>query len=341
MIDFDIARIRQAADRLDGRIVRTPVLSSPVLDDIAGANLFVKAESLQLTGSFKIRGAINKILSLDERSRRAGVVAFSSGNHGQGIAAAARIVGCPAVIVLPGSAARIKIDNCRWWGAETVFYDPASEDRAEISRDIAESRGMTLVPPFDDLDVMAGQGTVGLELAEQLRQADVEPDAVVVNCSGGGLSSGVVEAVNSAFPGIESFIVERDGLDKMARSIATGRVCTSPDTSTSIMGAIGGPVAGALPLAVLRRHAVTGLTVSDEEALEAVSTAFRVLKIVLEPGGAASLAAVLAQKPEFRGRNVAVVASGGNVDAEVFSMALDEHPPRRVPVGGLVRASRP
>ncbi|AEM85660.1 threonine ammonia-lyase [Streptomyces violaceusniger] len=319
---FGIDTIHEAARRLSGHVVRTPLLTSPMLDELVGARVLVKAECLQLTGSFKVRGALNALLTLDEEARRAGIVAYSAGNHGQGVAAAARLAGCPAVIVMPHDAPRIKVDNCRWWGAETVLYDPRTEDREEVARKILQDRGMTLIPPFDDVRVMAGQGTVGLEVAEQARGLGLPPDAVLVNCSGGGLASGVITALDHAFPGMTHHIVEPAGFDKMARSLATGRVCANPHPPGGLMDAISGPVAGARPLAVLRHHDVTGLTVTDEEVLAAMGTAHRLLKIVVEPGAAASLAALLSGKVDVRGRTVALVASGGNVDPAVYRRAL-------------------
>jgi threonine dehydratase len=322
MNDFDISLVRRAADRLRGRVVRTPLLESPMLNERAACRLFVKAEVLQRTGAFKYRGALNKLLAMDETARRRGVVAFSAGNHGHAVAAAAHEVGCPAVIVLPASAARIKVESCRWWGAETVFYDPRTQDRTQVSKAIAEPRGMTTVLPFDDWDIMAGQGTAGLEMCEQFDEVNVRPDAVLVNCSGGGLASGVAEAVRHAFPQADVFVVEPAGYEKMARSLASGvpeRLTSVPQT---ILDGIGGPVAGALPLEVLRRHGVQALSVSDDEALAAMAAGFRCLKLVIEPGGAAALAAVLSAKADLAGRNVAVVASGGNVDADVFTKAL-------------------
>ncbi|MFD0648822.1 threonine/serine dehydratase [Streptomyces malaysiensis subsp. malaysiensis] len=244
---FGIDAIHEAARRLTGHVVRTPLLNSPMLDELVGARVLVKAECLQLTGSFKVRGALNALLTLDEDVRRAGIVAYSAGNHGQGVAAAARLAGCPAVIVMPNSAPRIKVDNCRWWGAETVLYDPRTEDREEVARKILQMRGMTLVPPFDDPGVMAGQGTVGLEIAEQARELGLTPDTVLVNCSGGGLASGVLTALNDAFPGLANHIVEPAGFDKMARSLAAGRVCANPHPSGGLMDALAGPVAGARP----------------------------------------------------------------------------------------------
>lgn len=325
---FSIEKIRRAADRISDYVVRTPLLSSPMLDRAADARVWVKPEALQLTGSFKVRGALNKILGLSEQDRKNGIAAFSAGNHASAVAAAASVVGCPAVIVVPNNAPKIKVENCRWWGAEVVFYDPATEDRAEITQAIADRRGLTIISPFDDHEIMAGAGTAGLEMAEQLVAAGQKPDAVVVNCSGGGLASGVIEAMGHFFPDVEKYIVEPQGYDKMAHSLATGEVQHNPAVRHTIMDGISGPVAGKLPLEVLLRHGVKGLTVDDDEALAAVSAAFYTLKTVIEPGGAASLAAVLSKKSLFSGKTVAIVASGGNVDPAVYIRALTENPLR-------------
>jgi len=314
--------IERAAQRLAGRVVRTPVLRSPMLDKLAGCRVFVKAEALQHTGAFKYRGALNKLLSLDEGALRRGVIAYSAGNHGHAVAAAAFAVGCPAVIVLPSNAVKVKVDNCRWWGAEIVTYDPATENRDEVARAVAAPRGLTLIPPFDDPEVMAGQGTCGLELAEQLRDMDVRPDALLLNCSGGGLASGVTEAMKHAYPGVEPYVVEPSGYDKMARSLLAGTPQANHEVPKTILDGIAGPVAGAGPLAVLQRHGAKALSVEDADALQAMAASFRFLKLVMEPGGAASLAAVLKHRPRFEGRNVVLVASGGNVDPAVFERAL-------------------
>jgi len=303
-------------------VVRTPLLDSPMLDQLAGCRVHVKAESLQRTGAFKFRGALNKLLAMDEAARRGGVVTFSAGNHGHALAAAAHAVGCPAVIVLPNNAATIKVDNCRWWGAEIIVYDPLTQDRAEIADRIVQQRGMTFVPPFDDLDIMAGQGTCGLEMCEQFEELGVQPDAVLLNTSGGGLASGVAEAVKNAFPHAQVYVVEPAGLDKMARSLDSGKPESNLPGQLTLLDGINGPLAGALPLSVLQRHGARGLSVSDEDALAAMAAAFRFLKLVVEPAGAASLAAVLVKKIDLAGKNVAVVASGGNVDPEVFVRAL-------------------
>ncbi|SFM15904.1 threonine ammonia-lyase [Methylobacterium pseudosasicola] len=320
--EFGLAEIEAASRRIAGRVIRTPVLSSPMLDELAKCRVFVKAESLQRTGSFKFRGALNKILAMDPEVRRRGIITYSAGNHGHAVAAAAREVGCPAVIVLPVTAPTIKVDNCRWWGAETVFYDPTSQDREEVARAIAEPRGLELVPPFDDFEVMAGQGTAGLEFAEELVRLDACPDALLVCCSGGGLASGAATAMKARFPDLACHVVEPAGLDKMARSLACGFPQPKPSSPTTIMDGIAGPIAGARPLAVLRGLGATGLTVTDAEAQEAMAVAFRFLKLVLEPGGAAALAAAITKGSSLAGKTVAVIGTGGNVDEDVFADAV-------------------
>lgn len=325
MADFSTDDIRRAAELISPHIRHTPLLSSPMLDEAAGARVYVKAESLQLTGSFKVRGALNKILGMSPEARAGGVAAYSAGNHAAAVAAAAHLSGIPAVIVVPRGAPEIKVSNCAWWGAEVVFYDPETQDRAEVTGAIAAQRGMTIVPPFDDLKVMAGAGTAGLELIEQLQEEPVTPDAVVVNCSGGGLASGVITAVAEAFPSAERYIVEPQGGDKMAKSLAAGTPVPNPAVRKTVMDGISGPAAGKLPLDVLLSHGVTGLTVSDEQALHAVASAFNFLKTVLEPAGAASVAAVLSRQDLFAGKNVALIASGGNIDPSMHIRALREN----------------
>jgi threonine dehydratase len=326
MSAIDISTIRRAAERLAGRIVRTPLLNSAMLDELGGARVFVKAEPLQKTGSFKIRGALNKILATPEARRKNGFVAFSSGNHGQAVAAGAKMVGAPAVIVMPKDAPAIKIESCRWWGAEIVLFDRVTEDREAIGRRIETERGMTLVPPFDDPDVMSGQGSMGIEIVEQLREAGAVPQALLVNCSGGGLASGVTTAVKHAFPDTQCYTVEPAGFDKMARSLASGTPQRNERLSGSIMDALMAQSPGKLTLATLRENAVKGLSATDDEALAAMAAAFRTLKIVVEPGGAAALGALLARKADLSGRTVVVVCSGGNVDPAMFTRAVDRRP---------------
>lgn len=320
--EFSMALVDQAVARLRDKVVRTPVLSSPMLDREAGCRVMVKAESLQHTGAFKFRGALNKLLSLSPDARERGIVAFSSGNHGHAVARAAAEVGCKAIIVMPNDAARIKVENCRWWGAEIVLYDQEIEDREEVGRRVAGPRGMVVVPPFDDYDIIAGQATCGVELAEQLDAAGLVPDALIVPCSGGGLSSGTVAAMVHRYPSINPVIVEPEGLEKMAPTLAIGEPQPRPAGPKTIMDGLSGPIAGQRTSRILRDCGANGLAVSDDEVLSAMALAFRVLKLVLEPAGAAPLAALLRNRGQFAGQTVAVICSGGNVDPDVFCKAL-------------------
>lgn len=313
--------IRAAAGRLHGHAVRTPLLTSPLLDEAAGRRVFVKAECLQRTGSFKYRGARNAIAALDETERSRGVLAYSSGNHGQGIACAAREFGVPASIVMPADVARTKLDNCRAYGAEVVTYDRATDSREALGARLAEEQGLTLIRPFDNGDVIAGQGTVGLELAEQAAALGVAPNAdVLVCCGGGGLTAGIALALAEAAPDATVRPVEPEGFDDVARSLARGKVEPNSGEATSICDAILTPSPGVLTFPIMKDHCGPGITVSDEDALRAVALAWRHLKIVVEPGGAVSLAAALLGDDD---RDVVAIASGGNVDAEVFARALD------------------
>lgn len=320
-MDFGIDTIRAAAQRLEGRVRRTPLLSSPMLDELTGATVLVKAEALQLTGSFKIRGALNTLLSLSDEERSAGGLAFSTGNHGQAVAASAKMTGSTATIVMPQDAPRIKVDGCRWWGAEVVFYDPATQDREEVGRGLVAERGLTLVHPYDDVRVMSGQGTVGLEIVDQLGEGGYSPGAIVLPCSGGGLSSGTIEAVRHSLPGVTPFVVERAGYPKMARSLTSGQVEKVPAVPV-FLDAIGSPTVGQHTLAALSKHPVEALEVTDDQARVAMREAVRTLKLVVEPGGSAALAAVLAHRERFAGQTVVVVASGGNVDASALAEVL-------------------
>ncbi len=314
-------RIEAARRRLAGRARKTPVLASPFLDEIAGRRVFVKAEPLQLTGSFKFRGAWSAISALDPARRSRGVLAYSSGNHAQGVAMAARGHDIPAVIVMPDDAPALKLANTRAMGAEIVLYDRAGgESREEIGTRLAESRGLTLVKPYDDPEVIAGQGTAGLELAEQVPQ-DVAGD-VLVCCGGGGLTSGIALALEGRRPGLRVRPVEPEGFDDVRRSLASGQIERNDRASGSICDAIVTPSPGALTFPILSRLCGPGLAVTDDESLRAVALAFLRLKLVCEPGGAVALAAALFRPGEIEGEAVCVVASGGNVDPVLFAEAL-------------------
>ncbi len=318
---MNIERIEAAAGRLAGHAVKTPLLNAPLLDAEAGRRIFVKAECLQKTGSFKYRGGRASISALSDAERARGVIAYSSGNHAQGIACAAREMGAPAVIVMPADAPAVKIANTRALGAEVVTYDRANEDRHEVALPIAEARGLTLIAPFDNADVIAGQGTVGLEIAEQTGAAGVERADVLVCCGGGGLTSGIALALAARAPGLTVRPVEPEGFDDVGRSLAAGSVQSNARLSGSICDAILTPHPGDLTFPILTAHCGPGIAVSDDEALRAMALAFRRLRIVLEPGGAVALAAALWHRADDA--DVIVVASGGNVDAPLFRQALE------------------
>jgi threonine dehydratase len=312
----------RAAGRLAGKAVRTPLLSAPALDAEVGGRVLVKAEMLQRTGSFKFRGAYNRMSRLGAAARAKGVVAFSSGNHGQGVADAARLLDIRATIVMPADAPAIKIANTRALGAEVVFYDRYHEDRAAVAGTLAEERGATVIPPFDDPDIIAGQGTVGLELVEQLREQRMAPDLVLVPCGGGGLLAGSALAVKHTFPDAEIYAVEPEGFNDTGRSLAAGARVANEPGHISACDALLAPMPGEITFAINRRLVAGGLAVTDDAAFRAMAKAYAVLKVVIEPGGAVALAAALSGAIDCRGRTVAIVCSGGNVDPDVFTAAI-------------------
>lgn len=315
--------IRAAARRLEGRARRTPLLSSPFLDELAGRRVWVKAECLQHTGSFKFRGGWSAISAMDPAVRAAGVLAYSSGNHAQGIALAARGHGIPAVIVMPNDAPRMKIDNTRALGAEVVLYDrPGGERREEVGARLIAQRGLTLIEPFDHPQVIAGQGTVGLELAAQAAEEGIDRADVLVCCGGGGLSAGIALAVEAEAPRLRVRPCEPAGFDDTSRSLAAGERLENAAPSGSICDAILTPSPGKLTFPILQRLAGPGLVVTDAQCLRAMALAFARLKIVLEPGGAVALAAALFRRDEISGDDVIAVATGGNVDAGMYIRAL-------------------
>lgn len=322
----DIAAIRAAARRLRGRVRTTPFLESAALNALAGGRVLVKAEVLQHTGSFKVRGAYNKMLRLGRRERARGVVTFSSGNHAQAVAGAAAALGVSALIVMPADAPRIKIEGARALGAEVVHFDRYREDREAIAERLAAERGLALVRPFDDLDVIAGQGTLGLEIARQAKTLVPRPaeplDMLLVPCSGGGLASGCALALTAESPGTRVYAVEPEGFDDTARSLAAGERRRNAPGARSFCDSLLVESPGVLTFAIMAEHLAGGLTVSDAEVAQAMAAAFEYLKLVVEPGGAVALAAVLAGRVDCRGKTVAVVASGGNVDRETFCQAI-------------------
>lgn len=311
-----------AAERLAGRAVVTPLLESPLLNDALGCRLLVKAEVLQRTGSFKFRGAFNRISLIPESERPRGVVAFSSGNHAQGVAAAARLLGIGATIVMPSDAPAIKVANTRAWGAKVVLYDRWTEDREAIGARISAETGATLVRPYDDPQVMAGQGTIGLELTDQAAGAGARPDMVLAPCGGGGMISGIALALAGKLPESTVHAVEPEGFDDTRRSLAAGRRLSNEPGAASFCDALLAAQPGELTFAVNAAHLAGGIAVTDDEVCRAMAVARDHFKLVVEPGGAVALAAVLAGRVPTSGKTVAVVCSGGNVDPLVYGRAL-------------------
>jgi threonine dehydratase len=325
MIDVPLfSDVKEAAARIAPYAVKTPLVESPILGAMRNARVFLKLESLQRTGSFKFRGAANRILMIPKDRRAAGVVAFSSGNHAQAVAAMAQILGIPALIVMPADAPRAKIEGTRAFGAEIVTYDRVRDDREAIAGRICQERGATLIKPYDDPLVIAGQGTAGLEIAEDAVRLGLALDAVAVPCSGGGLVSGIALALKGA--GVAAFVhsVEPDNFDGMRRSLAAHAKSTAPGGKLSIADSLMAPTPGHHVFAVADGLLAPGLTVSDRELAHAVAFAATRLKLLVEPGGAAALAAYLAGKIEAK--TAVLVISGGNADFATIANAVAGSP---------------
>jgi threonine dehydratase len=310
-----------ARSRVGRHVVHTPMLRHPLLDERTGGKILVKPESLQRTGSFKFRGATNAVLQLTEPQRRAGVVTYSSGNHGQAIAAASAAVGVPATVFMPADAPRIKMERTRRWGAEIVTYDRATADRATLADAFVQRTGATVIGPFDHPHVIAGQGTLALELEEDARAAGLAMDALLVCTGGGGMIAGCALALDGVSPATRLYAVEPAGWDDTARSLAAGTRLAATGGSL-LCDALLSPMPGELTFAINRTHLAGGLSVTDEEVFAAIAFAFMHLKLVVEPGGAVTLAALLAGKFDASDKTVGIVLSGGNVDPAVFARAL-------------------
>ncbi|PPR72522.1 MAG: L-threonine dehydratase catabolic TdcB [Alphaproteobacteria bacterium MarineAlpha3_Bin2] len=317
-----VADVQSAAQQIAGHAIQTPLLESPLLNERLGGRLLVKAECLQLGGAFKFRGAYNRISRLDEAERKAGVVAFSSGNHAQGVALAAQMLGVPATIVMPTDAPEIKLANTRAYGADVVLYDREKENRADIARALAADKGAILVPSYDDPFIIAGQGTVGLELAGQAKEIGALLDAVIAPCGGGGLISGCALALNHEISDTEIFIAEPEGFDDTARSLAAGTRLAIEPGARSFCDALLSPMPGELTFSINQKLLAGGLSVSDTQTAQAMKVAYQYLKLVVEPGGAVALAAAVSGAYDCRDKTVAVICSGGNVDADIFAEAI-------------------
>ncbi|MGL5117353.1 MAG: threonine ammonia-lyase [Beijerinckiaceae bacterium] len=311
---ISFADVSAARARLQGHAVLTPLLSSPALDERTGGRIHVKAEPLQRTGSFKFRGAHNRLSQLTEAERKAGVVAYSSGNHAQAVAYAARSFGIAATIIMPRDAPALKIENTKGYGARVILYDRFGESREAIGVKVAAETNAIIVPPYDDPYVMAGQGTVGIEIAGQLAALGLSADVLLCCCGGGGLMAGVSTAMRELSPGTAIYAVEPERFDDTRRSLAAGTQVANEPGPMSICDAIVTPMPGKLTFPINLSLLSGGLAVSDAEAAEAVAFAARELKVTAEPGGAVALAAALSGKLDLAGKTVAVVLSGGNID---------------------------
>ena len=312
--------VLDAARQIAPAAVRTPLIESPALNEHVGGRVLLKAETMQVAGAFKFRGAYNRISRFSADELKAGVVAFSSGNHAQGVAAAAKLMGTRALIVMPADSPAIKIAGVKAFGGEVRLYDRWTESREEIGASIARERGSVLVPPFDDPYVIEGQGTSALEM---LDQADAPIDQLLCPCSGGGLMAGIDLVMEARSPTTKTWAVEPEHFDDTARSLAAGERMTHPSGPPSICDALQTPIPGVLTFPINQRVLSGALSITDMEAAEAVAYAFRTLKLVVEPGGAAGLAALLAGKLDGKGKTTAVILSGGNIDPGLFAEIIE------------------
>lgn len=322
--------VHAAAKRIKGHAIKTPLLQSNFLNQITDADVFLKAETLQVTGSFKFRGAYNAISILSSQQQSKGVVAASSGNHAQGIAEAARLLGVDAKIVMPSDAPAIKIARTQRSGAEVILYDRIKEDRVAICQDIAKKTGGTFIHPYDNVNVVAGQGTAGIEICEQLQALGKTPDHVLICTGGGGLTAGITIGVREHFPDVEIHTCEPENFDDYARSIDVGERLSNATAGGSICDAIVTPSPGEISFGICKDVLAKGFVCSDVEAMQAVAFAYNELKLVVEPGGAIALAALLQTRKEFAGKTIVVTLSGGNMDAETLDKCLALKPVRYV-----------
>ena len=317
-----VADVIAASLRIAGHAVVTPLLRSAELDRLAGGVVLLKAEVLQRTGSFKFRGAFNRLSQLSADQRRAGAVAWSSGNHAQAMAAAGEILGVRTTIVMPADAPAIKVAATRGYGAEVVLYDRARESREEIGQRIAAERGAVVVPPYDDPHIIAGQGTAGLEIAREAKAQGLVIDAAITPTSGGGLTAGVGLVLKDAFPNLKAYSSEPENYDDHQRSLGAGTVQKNPSSEKALCDGLLAPQPGEITWPLNRTLLTGGYVLTDKDVKDAMKFAFRALKLVVEPSGAIALAAVLAGAHDGRGKLTAVVLSGGNVDPGTFTACL-------------------
>ena len=312
--------IIKAAKRLKGKIVRTPLLKSDHVNKELKSNIYIKAENLQTIGAFKFRGAMNTILQLPADVKK--VVAWSSGNHAQAVAAAANITEREATIVMPKDSPKTKLNGTIAWGAKIVEYDRNTENREEIGKAIAKEQNAIIIPPFDDVNVIIGQGTAGLEAVEQLKEINVIPDIVLCCCGGGGLIAGVSTSIKANYPNAQIYSVEPENFDDTKKSLEADMIIENTMQHISICDALLANKPGNITFEINRKNLSGGISVSDTESLIAMKIAYKYFKIVLEPGGAVALAAAISKKIDIKNKNILVIASGGNVDSDIFEKCL-------------------
>ncbi|MCP4317167.1 MAG: threonine/serine dehydratase [Hyphomicrobiales bacterium] len=319
--------VGDAAERLQGLAVRTPLLESVQLNEALGLRVLFKPECLQRTGSFKFRGAYTKLSRLPMDKRAPGIVAYSSGNHAQGVAAAAHLLGIRATILMPSDAPTIKIENTRDLGAEVILYERNSDDRQALAEQKANETGAAIVPPFDDIDVISGQGTVGLEIAQQADYMNAGIDDILCPVGGGGLLSGLSIAVSEHSPLTRIWCAEPENYDDVIQSLAAGQPVSVPLRKPTICDAIVTPQPGLITFDIIKQKVSGGFSVTDHEVMNAMAVLFDRMKLVAEPGGSVAFAALLGQRRQFAGKTVVVVVSGGNVDRAEFSRILADADP--------------
>ena len=312
--------IMNSSIRLKDKVVKTPLLESSYLNQKLKTNLFLKAENLQTIGAFKYRGALNAVLQLPENIKK--IVAWSSGNHAQAVAAAAKITGREATIVMPIDSPKAKLEGTAFWGASIIKYDRKKEDREQIGKEIANKTNAAIIPPFDHVDVINGQGTAGLECIEQLEIKNIKPDIVLCCCGGGGLIAGISTAIKEKFESSKIYSVEPDNFDDTKKSLEANKIVVNSMRDKSICDALLAEKPGNITFEINQKNLTAGLSVSDKESLMAMHAAFKYFKIILEPGGAVALAAAITSKIDIREKNVLVIASGGNVDKDVFEQCF-------------------
>ncbi|WP_025898739.1 threonine ammonia-lyase [Sneathiella glossodoripedis] len=317
--------ILKAATAIKSVAVKTPLLESPALNEFLGCRLFVKAETLQKTGSFKFRGAFNAISSLSTDQKNRGIFAYSSGNHAQGVALAAQMHGIKATILMPEDTPEIKLNNTKGYGAKVITYNRYTQSREEIGAKIAAQENLTLIKPYDNPHVISGQGTTGIEIIQQLKRLNLEADAIVAPCGGGGLLSGISLAAQTLVPDTRIYAAEPENFDDTTRSLIAGKRLENGTEHKSICDAIVTPMPGELTFPILQSCKASGVTVSDEEAKQAIWAAFHYFKLVVEPGGAVAFAALLQRKIDVNGKVVVAVLSGGNVDQQLFASTLSQY----------------